>query len=66
MRQHFSYLPSFLYAVAHKFPFYVGIGVGIIYTVVAYLTSLDAGTVITIGAGGRIVGLPSIQSFTGF
>lgn len=46
--QQFRYLPNFLYEVAHKVAFYVGIGVGIIFAIIAYFTSMEAGSVTTI------------------
>lgn len=55
--QHFRYLPNFLYEVAHKVAFYVSIGVGIIFAILAFLASMEAGSVATISVGITAVAL---------
>jgi len=55
MKEHFSDLPAFLYAVAHKVTLYVGVGAGIIFVIFAYLTSMDTRTITTLTVA--IIGL---------
>ena len=58
---HFSDLFDFLYAVAHKLGLYIGVGVGVIYFLIAYFLSItDAETTATVTvvlvAGGLLFG----------